>query len=35
MQALPLLISLLKARGYRFVTVSQLLSEGTAEASRA
>jgi len=35
MQALPLLISLLKARGYRFVTVSQLLSEGTAEANRA
>lgn len=35
MQALPLLLSLLKARGYRFVTVSQLLSDGTAEANRA
>ena len=35
MEALPLLISLLKARGYRFVTVSQLLAEGTAEANRA
>lgn len=34
MQALPLLLSLLKARGYRFVTVSQLLADGTAEASR-
>lgn len=34
MQALPLLISLLKARGYRFVTVSQLLADGTAEANR-
>lgn len=35
MQALPMLISLLKARGYRFVTVSQLLADGTAEANRA
>lgn len=34
MEALPLLISMLKARGYRFVTVSQLLAAGTAEASR-
>lgn len=35
LQALPLLIAQLKARGYRFVTVSQLLADGTAEAQRA
>jgi peptidoglycan/xylan/chitin deacetylase (PgdA/CDA1 family) len=35
LEALPLLIAQLKARGYRFVTVSQLLAEGTAEAERA
>lgn len=34
LEALPLLIAQLKARGYRFVTVSQLLAEGTAEAQR-
>ena len=34
LQALPLLIAQLKARGYRFVTVTQLLSDGTAEANR-